>query len=273
MGARTVGVVLFDRFELLDVFGPLEIFGVLKNHFEIVVIGPPDGYVASSQGPRSVVDVAYAGAPPCDVVLVPGGLGTRSLVDDGEFIGWLGDWASKAELVTSVCTGSGVLARAGLLDGYRATSNKRDFAFAVSQGPLVEWVPSARWVADRDRWTSSGVAAGMDMASIRRELPEEFWADFDSIIAILDSQIRSIVDRVAATARAVQDLPDKEVGLRLATFDDAVRSFIFMFRKSGGDLLSGRNREKVFRAIRPTNNELAGYVPSYAMNRVNDESG
>ena len=164
MGARTVGVVLFDRFELLDVFGPLEIFGVLKNHFEIVVIGPPDGYVASSQGPRSVVDVAYAGAPRGDVVLVPGGLGTRSRVDDGEFIGWLGDWASKAELVTSVCTGSGVLARAGLLDGYRATSNKRDFAFAVSQGPLVEWVPSARWVADRDRWTSSGVAAGMDMA-------------------------------------------------------------------------------------------------------------
>lgn len=161
---RSVGVVLFDRFELLDVFGPLEIFGVLRNHFEIVMIGPAGGVVASSQGPLSVVDVAYADAPRCDVVMVPGGAGTRTLVEDDGFIAWLAGWAPQAEVVSSVCTGSGVLARAGMLDGYRATSNKRDFGFAVSQGPRVEWVRQARWVADRDRWTSSGVAAGMDMA-------------------------------------------------------------------------------------------------------------
>lgn len=161
---RRVGMVLFDRFELLDVFGPLEIFGVLKSHFEIVLVGPPGGVVASSQGPRSVVDVSYGEAERCDVVMVPGGAGTRSLVDDAGFVSWLAGWAAQAEVVSSVCTGSGALARAGLLDGYRATSNKRDFAFAVSQGPRVEWVRKARWVADRDRWTSSGVAAGMDMA-------------------------------------------------------------------------------------------------------------
>jgi transcriptional regulator GlxA family with amidase domain len=67
-------------------------------------------------------------------------------------------------LVSSVCTGSGLLAAAGLLDGYRATSNKRAFQWATEQGPLVDWVTTARWVEDRDRWTSSGVAAGMDMA-------------------------------------------------------------------------------------------------------------
>ena len=66
--------------------------------------------------------------------------------------------------MSSVCTGSAVLAAAGLLDGYRATSNKRAFTWATSQGPQVEWVPQARWVEDRNRWTSSGVAAGMDMA-------------------------------------------------------------------------------------------------------------
>jgi hypothetical protein len=58
----------------------------------------------------------------------------------------------------------GVLAAAGLLDGYRATSNKRAFDWAVEQGPRVEWVREARWVEDRDRWTSSGVAAGIDMS-------------------------------------------------------------------------------------------------------------
>jgi len=66
--------------------------------------------------------------------------------------------------VTSVCTGSVLLAAAGLLDGYRATSNKRAFAWAVQQGSNVDWEAQARWVDDRDRWTSSGVAAGMDMS-------------------------------------------------------------------------------------------------------------
>ncbi len=66
--------------------------------------------------------------------------------------------------MTSVCTGSAALAAAGLLDGYRATSNKRAFGWVTQHGPGVEWVPEARWVQDRDRWTSSGVAAGMDMA-------------------------------------------------------------------------------------------------------------
>jgi len=64
-----------------------------------------------------------------------------------------------------VCTGSALLAAAGLLEGYRATSNKRAFTWASSHGRDVRWEPRARWVHDRDRWTSSGVAAGMDMTA------------------------------------------------------------------------------------------------------------
>jgi transcriptional regulator GlxA family with amidase domain len=64
-----------------------------------------------------------------------------------------------------VCTGSAVLAAAGLLDGYRATSNKAAFAWVREQSGTVDWIAAARWVQDRDRWTSSGVAAGMDMAA------------------------------------------------------------------------------------------------------------
>jgi len=161
---RQVTAVLFEGFELLDVFGPLELFGVLPEQFAIAVIGPTGGPVRSAQGPTVVAQYSLQDAPPTDVVLVPGGIGTRRLVRDQEFLRSLRGWSASAELVTSVCTGSAVLAAAGLLDGYRATSNKRAFAWAREQGPGVEWAPEARWVEDRDRWTSSGVAAGMDMA-------------------------------------------------------------------------------------------------------------
>lgn len=161
---RTVAVVLFEGFELLDVFGPLEVFGVLPDHFRIVTLGPVAGPVRSAQGPNAVADRTYEDAGAADLVLVPGGIGTRTLAQDGSFLSWLRGWAADAELVASVCTGAGVLAAAGLLDGYRATTNKQAFAWPVSQGPQVEWVRQARWVEDRDRWTSSGVAAGMDMA-------------------------------------------------------------------------------------------------------------
>jgi transcriptional regulator GlxA family with amidase domain len=158
-----VGIVLFDGFELLDVFGPIEMLGRLPDLFDIELLGPDAGPVASAQGPRVVTDHAYVNAPPCDVVLVPGGIGTRRLVEDEQFLAWLRQWASPAQYVTSVCTGSGLLAAAGLLNGFRATSNKRAFDWASSQGTDVEWVLEARWVEDRNRWTSSGVASGMDM--------------------------------------------------------------------------------------------------------------
>jgi len=161
---REVTTVLFEGFEVLDVFGPLEVFGVAGQRFNLTMLGPKAGPVQSAQGPAAVAEVAYRDAPRPDIVLVPGGIGTRRLVTDVTFTEWLAEWAARAEFVTSVCTGSGVLAAAGLLSGYRATSNKRAFAWAREQGPLVDWVPQARWVEDRDRWTSSGVAAGIDMA-------------------------------------------------------------------------------------------------------------
>lgn len=160
---RQVGVVLFDRFELLDVFGPVELLGGLPQRFAVTLVGPEAGPVRSAQGPVVVADHGYADAPVPDIVLVPGGRGSRPLVADTGFLRWLAGWAGGAELVTSVCTGSALLAAAGLLDGHRATSNKRAFAWATAQGPRVTWVARARWVEDGDRWTSSGVAAGMDM--------------------------------------------------------------------------------------------------------------
>lgn len=97
------------------------------------------------------------------MLLVPGGPGTRQLVGDPIFLGWLCTQAATSQVLTSVCTGAALLAAARLLDGCRATTNKRAFQWVRSVGPQVFWVERARWVHDRDRWTSSGVSAGMDM--------------------------------------------------------------------------------------------------------------
>lgn len=157
--------MLFAGFELLDVFGPVELLSRFPQDISVVMVGPRAGAVRSSQGTEVIATVGYDDAPAPDIVMVPGGLGTRALAADKTFLEWLRRWASDADLVTSVCTGSALLAAAGLLDGYRATSNKRAFAWASGHGSDVEWVASARWVHDRDRWTSSGVAAGMDMTA------------------------------------------------------------------------------------------------------------
>lgn len=110
--------------------------------------------------------------------------------------------------------------------------------------------------------------AGDDLAAIRKELPEEFWADFDAITALLQQRIDDLVKAVADEAEKVRNLSDKDVGLSLGSFPEEVRRFIFLYRKGGGDLLSGRSRDLVFRSIRPDANRLDGYRPSSAVNRV-----
>jgi transcriptional regulator GlxA family with amidase domain len=163
MGEMRVSVVLFDGFELLDVFGPLEVCGVAEG-FEAVLVGPTAGPVAASQGARVLCDYSYEAAPPPDIVMVPGGAGTRQLAYDKEFLSWLAQWAGGANLVTSVCSGAALLAAAGLLEGHRATSNKRAFEWVRQFGAEVEWDEPARYVHDRTRWTSGGISAGIDMS-------------------------------------------------------------------------------------------------------------
>lgn len=163
---RTVGVVLFPGFELLDVFGPVEAFAhrLLQDHFRVVTVAERPGPVESAQGQRAVADHGFADCPQLDLLLVPGGMGTRREVENAALLAWLGERAAAAEIAASVCTGAALLARAGLLDGHRATTNKRAFAWVTSQGSRVEWVRAARWVDDGTRVTSSGVSAGIDMA-------------------------------------------------------------------------------------------------------------
>ncbi len=162
---KVIGALLFEGFELLDVFGPLEAWGMLSSggQWRVVTTAERAGPVQSAQGPQAVAESSLSDCPRLDVILVPGGIGTRREVANEALLDWLRTRAAAAEVVTSVCTGSSLLARAGLLDGRRATSNKASFAWVQSQGPAVQWVKEARWVEDGRLVTSSGVAAGIDM--------------------------------------------------------------------------------------------------------------
>jgi len=167
----TVGAVLYPGFEMLDLFGPLEMYSMLgEEAVQIVTVAENAAPVSSavsaaiSAGPEVVAQADFKNAPALDVLLVPGGFGTLPALENDALLNFLSSRAESAQVVSSVCTGSALLAKAGLLDGRRATSNKQLFALATTITDRVDWVESARWVEDGKFWTSSGVSAGMDMA-------------------------------------------------------------------------------------------------------------
>ena len=161
---RTLGALLYDDFELLDLFGPLEMFGNMQGTVVVRTVAEQAGLVRSAQGPRVHADQGLDDGPRLDLLLIPGGIGTRAQVDNGRLIDWLRARTDELEIVMTVCTGTALLAQAGLLDGRRATTNKMFFAWPEGTWPAVHWVREARWVEDGKFWTSSGVSAGIDMA-------------------------------------------------------------------------------------------------------------
>jgi transcriptional regulator GlxA family with amidase domain len=171
--------VLFEGFETLDVFGPVEMLGHLDKTLSLITVAEQAGPVASFQGPRAYADYSLDDCPALDLILLPGGQGTRTGVENDRLIDWIRARAEVAELVMTVCTGTSLLARTGLLDGRRATTNKLAFEWVKSQGPNVNWVKQARWVVDGKFVTSSGVSAGMDMAlDVISRLHDEDTAQF-----------------------------------------------------------------------------------------------
>lgn len=160
---RTIGALIFPGFEMLDLYGPLEMFGMFADDIQIRIVAESADPVPSSMGPRTLAD-QLIGAQDYDILLIPGGRGTRAEVDNRPLLDWLANAAVKAEITTSICTGSALLARAGVLDGRCATTNKSAFDWVASQGAKTEWRPRARWVEDGNIFTSSGVSAGIDMS-------------------------------------------------------------------------------------------------------------
>ena len=157
-----IAFLFFNDFETLDVMGPCEVFGFVKNadlrYFSVSggIVKAKQGYFIETQ-PLSQMEQN-------SVLVIPGGMGTRTLANDKDFVLALKTAALRAEYILTICTGSGLLARTGLLDGLLATSNKNAFDWAVQQGQYVKWQKSARWTVDGRFYTASGVSAGIDMA-------------------------------------------------------------------------------------------------------------
>ena len=184
---RTIAALVFPEFELLDLYGPLEMFSMHPEAFEQKIVALEADPVSSSAGPRVAVDATLDDGDDYDILLVPGGRGTRRDVENQPLLDWLARAAGKAEIVASVRTGSALLARAGLLDGKPATTNKLAFDWVAAQDPKTDWRRRARWVEDGDFFTASGVSAGTDMslALIERLIGAEaarqaaFWAEYE----------------------------------------------------------------------------------------------
>lgn len=158
-----VAVLLFEDFETLDVFGPVEIFGILKEHYQVGFYSLSGGLVKNAHGVSVDTGRLYDISHGTGIFLIPGGYGTRKEVDNIELMNAIREISKLSSYVLTVCTGSGLLAKTGLLDGRKATSNKRAFGWVITQGTNVQWLKKARWTVDDKYYTSAGVSAGMDM--------------------------------------------------------------------------------------------------------------
>lgn len=169
---RHVVVVMFDHCALLDLAGPTDVFraatllGAAPGYR--VVLASPDGRpVRSDSGITIAVDISVSAAAKrrrTDTVLVVGGFGIDRLTDDPPSLAALRRISENARRTTSVCTGALALAKAGLLDGYRATTHWSTCERLQTEHPDVMLCPDRIYVHDRDRWTSAGVTAGIDLA-------------------------------------------------------------------------------------------------------------
>lgn len=157
-----VNVLLFPDFETLDTFGPVEILGQVEE-YRLRYFSIAGGIILSKQGTKIITE-QLKDCNCSDILLVPGGYGSRSLVNDSAFIEKLTTIATLSKYCLTVCTGSALLAKTNLLNGRKATSNKGAFEWVKSVNPNVKWENCARWVVDGKFYTSSGISAGIDMA-------------------------------------------------------------------------------------------------------------
>lgn len=171
-----VGILLFDDVEVLDFAGPFEVFSRTRLEpgidsrrsdasapFIVFTVAASEGPVSATGGLKVTPHYSFAGAPRIDLLVIPGGFGTRRLLEDAPTLGWIQTAAAGSRLVTSVCSGSLLLAKAGLLRGKRATTHWGALDLLATLDPTITVERDAR-VAGTGPITSAGVSAGIDMA-------------------------------------------------------------------------------------------------------------
>ncbi len=166
---RRVAVLLFEGAEELDFAGPYEVFAAASralepSPYEVFTVAAEAGPVMARGGLSVNPRYTLADCPPPDVLIVPGGQGTRQAVKDAALVEWIAQIASAAELTLSVCTGSALLGRAGLLDGREATTHHTAFDFLRDSAPGAVVVEGRRIAGSGNVLTSAGISAGIDLA-------------------------------------------------------------------------------------------------------------
>lgn len=166
---RTLAILIFDEVEVLDFCGPFEVFSVANRFadppaFRVVTVAEKVGPISTRGGLSVVPHHRLADCPPPDLLLVPGGQGTRTEMHNPALIDWIRQVAPKAELVLSVCTGALLLAKAGLLDGLEATTHHIALDLLGQVAPQTTIHADRRFVDNGRVVCSAGIAAGIDMS-------------------------------------------------------------------------------------------------------------
>ena len=164
-----IGVALFDGAEELDWAGPWEVLAAWAEQWpddgvRVFTLARQDGTITCAKGLRVLPDETWETAPPLDVLVYPGGRGTRTELANQAVLDWIRGLAGSGAVVSSVCTGSLVLAAAGLLDGHPATTHWSALELLPTLGKDNEERPDDRFVDTGNVITAAGVSAGIDMA-------------------------------------------------------------------------------------------------------------
>jgi transcriptional regulator GlxA family with amidase domain len=164
---RNVAILVFDDVEVLDFAGPFEVFAVtdeLRSHgeFNVYTVAPRPGTVIARNGLKVVPDFTPGDCPPPQVLVVPGGAGTRPLLGNDVILEWIRMVSRAAEITMSVCTGSLLLSKAGLLDGLRVTTHHEVIGLLRELAPRAVVDPSKRFHDNGRVLTSAGISAGID---------------------------------------------------------------------------------------------------------------
>ncbi len=169
-----VGILIFDDVEILDVAGPFEVFAVTRlndeqrlqqsSPFKVYLISETNKQITAIGGLRLTPDVTISECPELDLLVVPGGWGTRKESKNKILVKWIGNQFTNNRLIASVCTGSSLLGKAGLLDGRDATTHWRAFDFLQESTPKARILKNVRFTLTEPIFTSAGVSAGIDLA-------------------------------------------------------------------------------------------------------------
>ena len=169
-----VGILIFPEVEVLDFCGPFEVFSTTRLDesrrregtppYEVLLVSEGRGVVVATGGLRVVPDYDLGDCPPLDVLVVPGGWGTRVEMNNERLVGWIAERSKHVSTLASVCTGSLLLGKAGLLDGRRATTHWKVLDEMRGMFPDVAVVDDLHVVEDGDVITSAGISAGIDLS-------------------------------------------------------------------------------------------------------------